>query len=115
MYAYIDRNNLPGLFRTFDFPSPDSSSPGRPLTTVPQQALFLMNSPFMQHVSEQLSQRVTKDASQPADRADEFVRTVFARPASDAELQQLVDYLQEQSPKELAQALLMTNEFLFVD
>ena len=34
------------VFRTFDLASPDSSTPQRHSTTVPQQALFLMNGPF---------------------------------------------------------------------
>ena len=42
MYGYIDRLHVPGLFRTFDFPSPDATSPQRDSTTVPQQALFLL-------------------------------------------------------------------------
>ena len=46
VYGFIERQNLPGLFRTFDFAGPDTHSPKRPYTTVPQQALFLMNSPF---------------------------------------------------------------------
>jgi hypothetical protein len=44
VYAYIDRQNLPQLFRTFDFASPDAHVPTRPQTTVPQQGLVLMNS-----------------------------------------------------------------------
>jgi hypothetical protein len=47
VYGYVDRQNLPDLFRAFDFASPDTSSPRRFYTTVPQQALFLMNSPFV--------------------------------------------------------------------
>ncbi|MEP6172162.1 MAG: PSD1 and planctomycete cytochrome C domain-containing protein, partial [Rhodopirellula bahusiensis] len=43
LYAMINRQNLPGLFRTFDFASPDMHSPERYQTTVPQQALFLLN------------------------------------------------------------------------
>ncbi len=46
IYGFIDRQNLPGLFRTFDFANPDATNPQRYLTTVPQQALFLLNSPF---------------------------------------------------------------------
>ncbi|HAV65458.1 MAG TPA: cytochrome C, partial [Verrucomicrobiales bacterium] len=41
LYGFIDRQNLPGMFRTFDLASPDTTSPGRFTTTVPQQALFL--------------------------------------------------------------------------
>lgn len=47
VYARIDRQNLPGLFRTFDFASPDSHAAKRFETTVPQQGLFQFNSPFM--------------------------------------------------------------------
>ncbi|HMF17338.1 MAG TPA: PSD1 and planctomycete cytochrome C domain-containing protein, partial [Gemmataceae bacterium] len=47
LYGHLDRLNLPGLYRTFDFPSPDATSAQRDLTTVPQQALFMMNNPFV--------------------------------------------------------------------
>src|SRR5262249_28755137 len=43
VYGLVDRQSLPGLFRTFDFASPDQSAERRPQTTVPQQALFGMN------------------------------------------------------------------------
>ncbi len=47
VYGFIDRQNLPGLFRAFDLASPDTATPKRHETTVPQQALFLMNAPFV--------------------------------------------------------------------
>src|SRR6185295_10597775 len=47
VYGYIDRLNIPGMLRAFDFASVDAHSPQRHQTTVPQQALFLLNSPFM--------------------------------------------------------------------
>ncbi len=47
LYARIERQNLPGLFRAFDFASPDNHSPQRFTTTVPQQALYLLNGPFV--------------------------------------------------------------------
>jgi len=47
VYGYIDRTNLPVLLRSFDYPSPDSTSPQRDTTIVPQQALFLMNNPLV--------------------------------------------------------------------
>src|SRR5207249_1301644 len=47
VYAHLDRLNVPGLFRTFDFPSPDATSSQRDTTTVAPQALFLMNNPFV--------------------------------------------------------------------
>jgi len=47
VYGFVERQNLPGLFRTFDFASPDISNSRRFSTTVPQQALYMMNSPFV--------------------------------------------------------------------
>ena len=40
VYAFVDRQDLPGIFRIFDFASPDVSTPQRPTTSVPQQATF---------------------------------------------------------------------------
>src|SRR6202012_1289687 len=47
VYAMIDRNAMPDMFGTFDFANPDMTTGERLLTTVPQQALFMMNSPFV--------------------------------------------------------------------
>ena len=47
LYGFIDRLNLPGLYRTFDFPDPNTTSPRRDQTTIAPQALFLMNHPFV--------------------------------------------------------------------
>ncbi len=115
IYALIDRNNLPGLFRTFDYPSPDASSPGRPLTTVPQQALFMMNSDFVQSASKQLSEKVRSQWSDPDQQAKAMLESVLARPARPEEIRLLSSYLEKHPLEQLAQALLMTNEFLFVD
>ncbi len=62
LYGFIDRQNLPGMFRTFDLASPDTTSPGRFSTTVPQQALFLMNSPFIARQSRELAKRVKAES-----------------------------------------------------
>ncbi|MBI5799244.1 MAG: PSD1 domain-containing protein [Verrucomicrobia bacterium] len=56
-YGYIDRQNLPAMFRTFDFASPDVSASQRFQTTVPQQALFLMNAPFVLQQAQALATR----------------------------------------------------------
>ncbi len=47
VYGYIDRQFLPGTMRVFDFANPDMHTPQRSETTVPQQALFFMNGPFV--------------------------------------------------------------------
>ncbi len=47
LYLKVDRYDQPSVPAMFDFANPGSHSPQRFNTTVPQQALFLMNSPFM--------------------------------------------------------------------
>ncbi|MFM8336273.1 MAG: PSD1 and planctomycete cytochrome C domain-containing protein, partial [Opitutaceae bacterium] len=63
VYGVIDRQNLPGMFRTFDLPNPDVSSAQRFPTTVPQQALFLLNSPFALEMARAAAARATPAAA----------------------------------------------------
>jgi hypothetical protein len=74
VYALIDRSRLPEMFNTFDFANPEISTGERVLTTVPQQALFMMNSPFM---AEQVRALVTRKDFPKAARDDDKVRFVF--------------------------------------
>ncbi|HUF61164.1 MAG TPA: DUF1549 and DUF1553 domain-containing protein [Verrucomicrobiales bacterium] len=46
VYGLVDRQFLPGVFRTFDFANPDEHVARRFETTAPQQALFLLNHRF---------------------------------------------------------------------
>ncbi len=55
IYTLIDRRNPPELLTQFDFPSPDVPSGRRHLTLVPQQALFLMNSPMVMETARKLA------------------------------------------------------------
>jgi hypothetical protein len=80
VYVYINRQDLPGVFRAFDFASPDATSPQRFTTTVPQQALFLMNSPFVVQQAQGLMQRPEiAQESDPAQRVAQLYRAVYQR------------------------------------
>ncbi|MDB5330593.1 MAG: Protein of unknown function (DUF1553)/Protein of unknown function (DUF1549)/Planctomycete [Phycisphaerales bacterium] len=80
VYAFIDRQNLPGLFRNFDFASPDTTSPQRFSTTVPQQALFMMNSPFaIQEAKALLERDEVKSEQDPAKRITQLYRILYNR------------------------------------
>jgi hypothetical protein len=57
VYTLIDRSNPPELLTQFDFPSPDVASGRRYETLVPQQALFLMNSPMVIETARKLVDR----------------------------------------------------------
>jgi len=128
VYGFIERQNLPGMFRTFDFASPDAHAPKRYQTTVPQQALFMMNSPFVRQQAERLAGRTAETADR-SQRIGELYRCVFSREPSDEELGLAAAYIEsalmpagdDAAPPadevwtRLAHVLLMTNELAFVD
>lgn len=125
VYAYIDRQNLPGLFRSFDFASPDVSTPARHETTVPQQALFLMNSPFVVEQARFLAAReevaLRRD---PAGKVEALYGLALARRPDPEETRLAVAYLEGEAPgdtaklsrvERLAQTLLLSNELAVRD
>jgi hypothetical protein len=87
VYGFVERQNLPGVFRTFDFASPDSTSAKRFQTIVPQQALFFMNSPFAVDQARALAARseVSKAAGSEA-MIKSLYRILFNRPPNSQEL-----------------------------
>ena len=116
LYASIDRQNLPGMLRLFDFANPDAHAAQRHVTTVPLQALFLLNSPFMEECSEALAERSANGSDlPPAGRVRSLYRMALARDPTPEELKRGVHFLESGSWAELAQALLLSNEFAFVD
>jgi hypothetical protein len=72
----VDRYDQPTVPAMFDFANPDSHSPQRFQTTVPQQALFLMNSPFMRMQADALAGRVPEDGG---GREAEAVKGLYER------------------------------------
>jgi mono/diheme cytochrome c family protein len=130
IYGLVDRQHLPGFFRAFDFANPDQSAERRPQTTVPQQALFAMNSPFMLRQAQSLAgRREVAGKLSPADRVESLYKIVFARRPDEAETDLALRFIdaaeadaaRSGAPVKLdpwaqcAQVLLASNEFLFVD
>ncbi len=58
VYGFVDRQFLPAALRVFDFANPDMHNPQRSETTIPQQALFFMNGPFVAEQARALATRV---------------------------------------------------------
>jgi hypothetical protein len=125
LYGFIDRQNLDGAFRTFDFATPDATSPQRFVTIVPQQGLFLLNSKFVLTEAERMAAR--PDVATQGDvrkRAERMFRMAYGRAPHSEEIDRAVRFLESQPEwsavkqvawTRLAQALMMSNEFAFVD
>src|SRR5262249_34827372 len=86
LYGWVDRLPGPRLYRTFDFPSPDSSSAQRDRTTVAPQALFFLNNPFVLHSARALLARPEVHGADVDGRVDRLHRLCFGRPPGAAEV-----------------------------
>jgi len=88
LYFLIDRRNPPELLTQFDFPNPDTPSGQRYDTTVPQQALFLMNSPLVVETARKLTHRPEFAAfDRDEDRVTSLYLAIFQRPPTDREIE----------------------------
>ncbi len=123
VYGLLDRTNLPGTFRVFDVASLDTHSPQRFQTTVPQQALFLLNSPFVQEQAKALASRseVAGAMGVPA-KVTALYRVALGRNPTKDEAALAAEFVTDDDPKiafgrwpQLAQVLLLSNEFAFID
>lgn len=119
LYAFVDRLNLPGVFRSFDFANPDISTSQRFATTVPQQALFMLNNEFVSACAQHLALRGDFQHLTGQERVARLYALLYGRSPDSDELALAVRFL-ESMPADaawprLAQALLLTDEFVFID
>jgi len=125
VYGLVDRQSLPAVFRAFDFASPDVSVERRPLTTVPQQALFGMNSSMAVEQARALAARPEVAGPDPRASIRALYRLILARDAGPDEVETAARFLQGPIDQpgarglaplaQLAQVLLISNEAMFVD
>jgi hypothetical protein len=144
VYCVVDRQFVPGVMSVFDFANPDLHMPKRLETTVPQQSLFALNHPFVAERARSLVRRLWPSESVADDGAalERIWQAVFQRPPTSAEREGAIAFLASAplpappappppaeegkpappapppplSPREqLVQALLLSNELLFVD
>jgi hypothetical protein len=83
LYALVDRENVPMVMRTFDFANPDLSIPQRSETTVPQQALFGLNHPFVVQQAKALVQNAAAFKSDEAKTRHIYAKLFQRSPTSD--------------------------------
>ena len=115
IYAFVERQNIPALVQTFDFANADTSTPRRNQTTVPQQALFLMNSPL---VVEQARNVLERPQLQSCAADEEKIRRlyeiIYQRPPRPEEIQMGLAFLAEAAtPADSAPALTASEPIRF--
>ena len=118
VYLPIVRNNIYDLFTLLDYPNGFTPVGRRANTTVPTQALMMMNSPWIMKQSGLLAGSV-RTAEDPL---NELHLRLFARPITRVERADAEEFLRTATQRKdqdhawtlLCQTLLSSNEFLYV-
>ena len=129
IYGYINRFNLDPTLRVFDFPTPMQSQPGRDESIVAPQSLFTMNSRIVIDQSIALTETPEFAACETDEaRTTRLYLATLQRGPLPPEIVRIGKFIEQQSrffptakskmktPWPLvAQALLMSNEFQYLD
>jgi hypothetical protein len=127
VYLRVRRSELIPFLTLFDAPEPLQSVGERGLTTVPTQALTLLNSPFVRDCAGKLASRFFSTGGAPEEAFAKAFRFALARQPTASEVAKYGAYLRgqlgqnptpESARKALSQtcaALLCTNEFIYID
>jgi hypothetical protein len=111
VYLPLRRSNLPSLLNLFDFGDATTTCEGRALTNTAPQALFMMNSKFVEDRSGALAQEL-------GGHVDLLYQRILDRLPTAAEKDDALGYVQkvgERGWQSLARILLSSNEFIYVD
>ncbi len=108
VYLFSRRNYPVSFLGAFDFPTIDTTCARRTPSATPLQSLAMMNDAFVWRVAEALAQRAENNV-------EAAYQIVLARAPSAAEREQAQTYLRDHPFRAFAQALLSSNEFLYVD
>jgi mono/diheme cytochrome c family protein len=128
VYVMQKRNRRDRFFTLFDGADPNASTPVRDVTTVPTQALFFMNDPFVHARANKLAAQVVAAAATDRDRLDFVYGVLLGRKATDDEQQEATAFLNEyeaavgdpatgnaQAWNAYVRVLISSNEVLHVD
>ena len=118
VYGLVDRQFVPELLRVFDFANPDMHCPQRSSTMVPQQSLFLLNSPFVAARARALAAKVAREnpdggASSRAARVRSLYRALYLREPTASQLAAGVEFLAVQEPGPAAPARVVPVEWQY--
>lgn len=122
VYSKVSRRELNKTLMLFDYPDANVHAARRSVSTTPMQKLFVMNSPFIIGQAGALARRLQQSAGDDAARIRLAYELLFARAPQADELSLAHKFLQQAAGdsgmtgwEQFAQALLATNEMLYVD
>jgi hypothetical protein len=132
VYLMVQRLHAHPYLSLFNGPDTSPSTPMRDTSTVPLQALFLLNNELIHQESSGFGEALIERESDASARVRQAFLSAFARPPSDAELARSVafvdqyanaletegmdsDLREREAWSALARTLMRSNEFFYVD
>ena len=116
VYVHVKRSLLVPVLAQHDQADTDSSCPVRYTTTVPTQALGMLNGQFSNEQAAAFAQRLQREA--PGDLAKQVRRAIrlsAGRVPGDAEVKKDVAFVRTAGLREYCLLILNTNEFIYLD
>ena len=95
VYVPLFRNTLLEVFETFDVANPNVVSGRRSETILPTQALYLMNSPFVNAEAERAGERIIRYGATDAERVRLVYRLALGREPSAVEADVVMKFIEE--------------------
>ncbi|MDE2755925.1 MAG: PSD1 and planctomycete cytochrome C domain-containing protein [Acidobacteriota bacterium] len=92
LYVQVRRNFLTPLFLAFDYPPPISTIGRRGVSTVPSQALMMLNNEFIAGEARDWARRMVAEETDPGRRAERMVLEAYGRPPEQRELKDLLQF-----------------------
>ena len=131
VYLMTQRLQKHPFLGLFDGPDTNKATGKRDESTVPLQALYMMNSKFIAEQSALMGKRIVASAKDDASRAKWAIETVWSQAASDEDVTTAVEFVQaymnsqpgsvdaakraEAAWASYAKVLMTSNAFLYVD
>jgi len=115
VYLEVRRNFLPPLLLAFDYPLPTTTTGRRMVSSVPAQALTMMNNEFVADQAAKWAARMEQQHGDAAARLSAMYIAAFARQPDPAEKDRIETFLHQGGTwTELAHVLFNSKEFLFL-
>ena len=125
IYLSIRRNFPIPMLTAFDYPVPTTTIGHRTVSSVPAQALTLLNDPFVVEQAGVWAKRVLAEPGESAWRVEMLYETAFSRPPSPSEREAALAFLTQQGqtggkpddPRvwtDLCHVLFNVKEFIFI-
>lgn len=99
LYLFSKRALLLPMMTNFDLCDATQPCGQRDVTTLPTQALTMLNNPFVHEQSERIGLQIASGSSDTATRVQELWRRVYGRSPSDAEQQLAAEHIARQAKR----------------